>query len=646
MTIKKLYYSKSLSVRSFNVCNNNKIKDLNALRNHYLKYSTFLNLRNCGVKSNEELISLIQNKNDFNISSNVINDGVKKEENIISIITKTTRTQREIINSFIEINSNKLSNRGINAINSYLNYDLKIRNLAERILGNDEFNYLDIKNIGVKTAEEIKYFINSVKEFIQKVSKVENETDLVILRNKFFIEKSFSINSIPDEILESQSLFKLVDFLINENGIFEIKENIIFQKSLKIYENQIMLTSEEIGKQINISKERIRQLKKIVLENLSEKLKFVNNLDDDLYQKYGIEKNQYFIFINNDLNNRINSLNNTNFSAEFNTYLIYVYLSPKFEILGEVEDILQSKHFKSKDHYNWRNFYLIKKELYKIFDLNHFAFDVHNRNIARNEITYSLNFKSYLRNFIKNEDISMLSIVFQIAERIVNEEFDIIIDLNDNIIFKKNTLKQVTEYAIEALEKLGVPSKIKEIYDLIAAVDSEITKSQEALRGNLQRTPEIIYFGRSSTYGLKKWEKEKEGIKGGTIKDIILEYLEDKKEPIHVLEVINEVHKYREKTNAKNIITNLKLDPQKKFIIFNQSFIGLTSKKYNSNLSSLPKFLGKKITYYINQSKCTDRIKLEEYFSNKLKISKKNMNYIIDYLIEQQFIFMNGKKNE
>jgi hypothetical protein len=102
---------------------------------------------------------------------------------------------------------------------------------------------------------------------------------------------------------------------------------------------------------------------------------------------------------------------------------------------------------------------------------------------------------------------------------------------------------------------------------------------------------------------------------------------------------------YREKTNAKNIITNLKLDPQKQFIIFNQSFIGLSGKTYSSNLTFLPKFLGKNVTNYVNKQKCTDRIAIEEYFSIHLKISQRNMKYIIDYLIEQQFVFIDNKNN-
>lgn len=643
MTIEEIYYSEDISVRSFNVCNDNDLKDLNAILKHYREHKTFSNLRNCGRKSNEELTDLCVKYIDYGGSQIV--EPSKPEKQLITTISSFNRTQREIVNSFIEINSNNLSNRSKNAIMSFLNGNLKIRNISERILTNDRFNFQDIKNVGTKTVTELKSFIHTITEFIEKVAEVESENDLVALRNRFFIEKTFSISSIPNEILESQSIFSLVDFLISENAIFEKNESVIFQKAFKIFDNQLELTLDEIAEEINITRERVRQIRKGILENLFNNLQFVKNIEDDLYQKYGIDQNQKLINIDDELNNQINEVNNTNFSIEFNTFIIYSYISDKFDLVGETEDVLQPKYFNSRDRHNWENFYLVKNQLTNEFDFNNFANDIDKRINARNELTYSFHFKSYLNNFIKNEDNSVISIVFPVAEKIINQEFDLIIDLDDNIVFKRNTVKQVPEYAIEALEKLGLPSKIEDIYKLIELNYPEITKSQDALRGSLQRTPEIIYFGRSSTYGLKKWEIEKEGIKGGTIKDLIFEYLQDKNDPIHILELLNEVHKYRDKTNARNIITNLKLDPQKLFIIFNQSFIGLSGKTYNSNLTSLPKFLGKTVTNYVNQQKLTNRITVEEYFSIHLKISQRNMKYIIDYLIEQQFVFIDNQNN-
>jgi DNA-directed RNA polymerase specialized sigma subunit len=288
MTIEEIYYSEDISVRSFNVCNDNDLKDLNAILKHYREHKTFGNLRNCGKKSNEELTDLCMKYIDYGGSQIV--EPSKPEKQLITAISSFNRTQREIVNSFIEINSNNLSNRSKNAITSFLNGNLKIRNISERILTNDRFNFQAKKNVGTKTVTELKSFIHTITEFIEKVAEVDSENDLVALRNRFFIEKTFSISYVPNEILESQSIFSLVDFLISKNAIFEKNESVIFQKAFKIFDNQQELTLDEIAEEINISRERVRQIRKGILDNLFNKLQFVKNIEEDLGE--GEEQNR------------------------------------------------------------------------------------------------------------------------------------------------------------------------------------------------------------------------------------------------------------------------------------------------------------------------------------------------------------------
>ena len=126
MTIEEIYYSEDISVRSFNVCNDNDLKDLTAILKHYRENRTFINLRNCGRKSNEELTALCFKYIDYD--SNYYAEPLKPEKQLITTITNFTRTQREVVNSFIDINTNNLSNRSKNAITSFLNGNFKIRN--------------------------------------------------------------------------------------------------------------------------------------------------------------------------------------------------------------------------------------------------------------------------------------------------------------------------------------------------------------------------------------------------------------------------------------------------------------------------------------------------------------------------------------
>lgn len=643
MTIEKLLNSSIISRRSFNVCKSHRLRDLNEILEYYRDKKSFDKLQNCGRRSNEELTSLCIKY--INFGENVFNASTYRSNDLVKAIKNLNNIQCEIIDNFIKKNFENLSQRSKNTLIQYLKGDLNIKNINDIILFNEDFRFQSLDKVGPKSSLELKNFTHLILSFVEDVLNIEDYKGLVITKNRLIIEKTFSISSIPNEILESQSIFNLVDFLISKNAIFGKNESIIFQEAFKIFDNQPELTLDEIAEKINISRERVRQILNGILENLFNNLQFLKTIEDDLYLKYGIDHNLNVINIDDDLNNQINEVNNTNFSIEFNTFIIYSYLSDKFDLVGEIEDVLLPKYFNSRDRHNWDNLYLVRQELTALFDFINFVDDIERRENDRIEDTYCFHFRSYLSNFTKGVNASITSLIFPVAEKIINQEFDLIIDLDDNIVFKRNTVKQVHEYAIEALEKLGLPSKIEDIYKLIELNYPEITKSQDALRGSIQRTSEIISFGRSGTYGLKKWEIEREGIKGGTIKDIILEYLQDKTEPIHNLELLNEVHKYRDMTNVRNIITNLKLDPQNQFIIFNQGFVGLRSKTYNSKLCNLPKFLGKNITNYIKQNDTINRLYVEEYFSKQLDINLENMKYIIEHLIDYNFIEVDNQNN-
>ena len=103
----------------------------------------------------------------------------------------------------------------------------------------------------------------------------------------------------------------------------------------------------------------------------------------------------------------------------------------------------------------------------------------------------------------------------------------------------------------------------------------------------------FIYFGRTSTYGLRKWEAEFESIKGGTIRSIVAEILLPLRVPLHVDEITGQVRRYRKNTNAKSIAVNISLDRSGTFTIFGNSYIGLNSKDYGEETERVLSDLGK-----------------------------------------------------
>ncbi len=463
MTIDEIYKKEEISVRSYHVCKYNNLNSVKDLKEYYYKRKSFDNLRNCGRKSNEELIEIC-NKYQGEFLENIDTE-FKKENPLKTIISQLTRVQREVINSFILVNTNSLSVRSKNAISLHLKKNLKVKNFTEKILLSNNFNAKNIHNIGAKCVPEIEIYISIIKDFLIEVSQSNDEKYLISLKNNFLIQRTYSISKIPSEILESESIFLLTDFLLNNNALFDKTQTIIVKKAFKIFKDQKELTLDDIANEVNLTRERVRQIRKICLDDLFSKLLFIQNFNDDLFQKYNIDINSNQIEINSNVVDIINTTNKTNLSREFITYILFAYLCEDFTLIGNIEDVIQPKYFNARNRHNWTNFYLVKKELVTEIDFNALANDIGSRISDRIEESYTFSFKSYLSKFLINNNIEILDLAFPIAEKIVNDEFELYLDLDENLIFKRNTVKQAYEYSYEALEQLGKPSKVKVIFE-------------------------------------------------------------------------------------------------------------------------------------------------------------------------------------
>jgi hypothetical protein len=677
MNLNELYYFEGFSNRTYKVCLDNDLDDLLEILSYYREYGNFESLKNCGKKTNQELINLCLNYLEktpaesnifsqldkeklnftliyhFNLLSNRCKNSLENylkgkveienitkkiiynksfnisklraignksyyeiecflnkisaiiEENITDleksiiidnyelnnhfsyIIKNLNSSQIEIVNYFIINNFKNLSNKSKNALLLFLDETIDLYKLNDKILSKSNFYYQNIKNVGVNAASELKDFVQLIKDFIKEVSLITNEDELNIFRYRFFIQNTFSISSIPIEILKNESIFNLVDFLINKNAIFKKNENIIFKKTFKIYEKCKVNTLEFISEEIKISKERIRQIRKFITSNLLNSLQFIKNIKDDLYKKYEIDQNQNFINIEEDLNNIINSINKTNFSIEFNTYISYIYISDNFDLIGDIEDILIPRYLNSKESYNWDNFYLVNKKISSLFNFLDFANDLNKRLFERNEESYFFNFKSYLFNFSKSTKLHEINIIAEIAEKILNNEFGLYLDINDNITFTRNTPKQAYEFAYEALKVLGKPSEVNEITKKVIELHPDYKTNDSKIRASLKRKNGFVPIGRRSIFGLKEWEKELENFKGGTIRQIVTEYLNHNSSPQNYSDITSYVLQFRPKTNENSIIQNIKLDESNTFIFFKHSFVGLLSKTYEKTFVSI-----------------------------------------------------------
>lgn len=585
ITIDEIFKRNEISLRTYHVCKYNELHSISDIIRYYYKNKSFEKLRNCGSKSNLELINTC-NKYQGDYIENLEIE-IKEENPLKGIVLNLTRVQREVINSFIFVKTNSLSVRSRNAIAMHLNNNLKVKNYTEKILLSESFNVQDIKNVGARCIPELEVYISIIKDFILEVSQTADEKYLIALKNKYLIQQTFDIPFVPSEILESESIFLLTDFLFNQNAFFDETQTVVIKKGLKLYNYQKEITLDEIAEQVDLSRERVRQIRKICLKELFSKLLFISNFNDDLFQNYNIDTQSSYIEINTDILEKINNLNHTDFSREFTTYILSAYLHKSFTLIGDYEDILQFKYFNSRNKHNWNNFYLVDKKLASEIDFTFFMDDVSSRLNDKIEESYSFNFKSYLSKFLINNNVEILDLLSPICERVVNDEFEIYLDLDENLNFKRNSSKQAHQYAYEALQELGKPSTVKEIFDMVIELHPNYNTEEAKIRASMKRKNGFVPVGRKSVFGLKKWENELENFKGGTIRDIVEEYLMQFSTPKHISDITEYILKYRPKSNQYSILQNLKLDESGLYIFYKDSHVGLASKKYDSDFKKI-----------------------------------------------------------
>jgi len=583
ITFYELEKNENLSVRSQNVCRDNGMTDLPSIISYYWANKNFLKLKNCGQKSNLELIELCKKFETHIEKPMKVVLGAKPLNPLILKIDSLTVKQKQIINNLIVSKFNELPIRPQNALSALLNNEIILKNFVDTIFSDSGFNVYTIRNIGEKSEIEINTFLNVIKEQIELVANCQDEREIEIKLCETFLIKNFSIidttifHAIEDyNFADGLPLFKIIKLLVDNDVLFDVREKQIFKNEFCNIDEKEFKSLNDLSVKLGVTRERVRQIRVQFLSKFESCFRFITQPEIKNLVNYNIDQSAHFIDISDEQIDRINTLEKVKFNRLFINRILGCLYSDNFELVGSFSQNIHEKDIAAD---KWKRSYLIDKRITALFDFEKFYDDVERRILDRIEEDYSFYYQTYLINFLKSSKYEMLENIVDITEYMLLNEFELILDINENIVFKRNTKRQVIEYVHEILTEKNEPMTVYEIYNLIQKNHPGVTKSAEAVRGSCQRDSKLIFFGRSSTYGLKIWEEEL-NIKGGTIREIAEEFLQNQTEPKHIDEITAYVNRYRN-TNSKSVYTNLKVDEQKRFIFFCGQLIGLSSKEYS-----------------------------------------------------------------
>ncbi len=446
------------------------------------------------------------------------------------------------INTTINEDHNEIENNDIVSNNNHkqvANYPIFSINLPERIensliksnintlssLANcHQSDLLKIKNIGQTS---INIIISQAKRFISKnfskiidISELENidsfndiSSLLKELLTKQAIEsrKNLQSKSKEEMILDYFSDLEtyLNDFI--QSNILTNKEKIILNNRLRIMKNNSSIrtyTLEEIGNnnQVNLTRERVRQLEKKLLIKLSNKIDFFNSFHFNEHQLIRTVIINYvnqlgFIQWPNDLPLLINELNVNN---KLLNIKFYEYLT--FREINKISGLNE----------------------YKYKDLSYFFYnDDFNRIQINNILKNCINrLKKYEYPIINENDLYDKSLLNTKEVKLIR---DIISKLSDFIFFDNQyKIKEMKPYqfAYLILEEHNNPMHYEILFNKIKErtnVGSILT-----FKNSLLNDKHIITQG-NGMYALNKWglKRYKRNVHYGknTVKNLIREYI-------------------------------------------------------------------------------------------------------------------------
>jgi hypothetical protein len=556
--------SYELTVRAYNVCKDLGFVTLRDLHEFIVKHGDFKTVRNCGNKTNLELLEF---------HKTFYTDAFEEQEGE-ETINKESVISDQSFEYLIEGEFEKLSVRAKNAILNFTGQELPNKEFVKENFIDRGFKASKLRNVGSKTVDEIDNFVKRCVDIYFKSDNNEViEMELATLqlndivgfevKEEFYLEK-FIVKQFP--------LLAFCSKYFNEILGLDSLEGYVLQNHFQMLDRTYTL--DELGKKFNLTRERVRQKREKTFEKavviFSRLSPLILNTD---YENLIMGKT--FIKIPDDIENENLQNEIEEVGMIFAAFLLGLIFKETMHSISPNDKLERPDKIQLYDRYKSfkriRGSYLINNTIIGKTVMIGVLNEIFQNICIRQEEDQLYDLKILANSNFKPELGYVLS-------EVIENEFELKV-CGGQYTVKRTSVLRVFEYAKDALEKIGKPAHVNQIMSQIIKdhPDFDIETSLSSAMGHQKNI--FIFFGRSSTFGLKIWEEKYQNVKGGTIRDIVEEFLNQYDEPCHTSAITEYVNKYR-KTEEHSIVNNLKMSGEKRFIFLKYGYVGLVGKNY------------------------------------------------------------------
>lgn len=463
----------------------------------------------------------------------------------------------------------KLSVRSQNAFNTLLKGCHNSLNELYIKISDSKFSIGDIKNVGEKSIPELTNFFQYIKEIASKVNdETEESRNELIEKQKFVSDNILSVSNIDIIFSEKRRLghlpiFEIIQMYLNS---LSARDKIILEGQINIYVGQVLKSRDELITMLDLTGERIRQIKFSIFDNLESRIKYISS-------KEYIDLSYYD-------NNTIKFVNSNEYTKFKNNFLLWVLsiISNNYYILGNAKETLLNPDNKRL------NLNIVPDELNQIFDFQLFLQNFNEVYNDKHNQDYKLNLNGYILDFFRgNIQYEYFEKIEKACRYILARCYDCLFDGN-YIIIEANSYRNIPDIVEDIIRDHGSAMSKDEIYEVFVKKYPDRNVTISSIAASININTNLSAIGRTSTYTLKEWNK---GYKrGGTIREFALEYImQTTKHIASVNDLVKYIKKYRPSTSEKSIVSNLQAEANKLFSVYIKDgvrYIGITKEEYNS----------------------------------------------------------------
>jgi Fe2+ or Zn2+ uptake regulation protein len=186
--------------------------------------------------------------------------------------------------------------------------------------------------------------------------------------------------------------------------------------------------------------------------------------------------------------------------------------------------------------------------------------------------------------------VSLDSVLFTVPEQlrpamkvlikhITTEIYNVQITEDEKLYLPQNYI-DIAEELYDILDKKGEPMHVEDIFKEFKTryPDHKFTDPLQ-IKSYLFKHKHIKAVGKTSCYALDSWE----GVYFGSIRDLLVDLLSDSDVPLHIDNLYDGVTEHYPNTTKASVAATMEDENFQRFIEFEGSYFGLTSKEYSAD---------------------------------------------------------------